>query len=65
MSSTTREQVYRPTPPPAPVSFEEFLAWDDEGARAEWVDGEIILMSPNNEDKDKESGTVPRMNPRQ
>jgi Uma2 family endonuclease len=50
MTSTTKEQVYQPTPPPAPVSFEEFLAWDDEGARAEWVDGEIILMSPSNVD---------------
>ncbi len=32
--------------PPTPVSFEEFLDWYD-GIRAEWVDGEIILMSPN------------------
>jgi Uma2 family endonuclease len=34
--------------PPTPVSFEEFLAWADEDARAEWVDGEIVLMSPSN-----------------
>lgn len=37
----------RAMPPPAPVSFEEFLAWTDEDTRAEWVDGEIILMSPS------------------
>lgn len=37
-----------PPPPPAPVSFEDFLAWVDEDIRAEWVDGEIILMSPIN-----------------
>lgn len=33
--------------PPAPVSFEEFLAWADEDTHAEWVDGEVILMSPS------------------
>lgn len=32
--------------PPAPVSFEEFMAWTDEDTHAEWVDGEIVLMSP-------------------
>jgi Uma2 family endonuclease len=37
----------RGAPPPAPVSFEEFLAWTDEDTRAEWVDGEIVLMSPS------------------
>ena len=34
------------TPPPGPVSFEEFLAWCDEDTHAEWVDGAIIMMSP-------------------
>lgn len=33
-------------PPPGPVTFEEFLAWCDEDTHAEWVDGEIIVMSP-------------------
>lgn len=33
-------------PPPAPVSFEEFLARADE-RRAEWVDGVIVPTSPN------------------
>ena len=32
--------------PPAPVSFEAFLAWADEDTWAEWVDGEILLISP-------------------
>src|SRR2546421_565411 len=40
-----------PTPPvtpapPARMTYEEFLEWDDEDTRAEWVDGEVILMSP-------------------
>jgi Uma2 family endonuclease len=34
------------TPPPGPISFEEFMRWLDEDTRAEWVDGEIIMMSP-------------------
>jgi Uma2 family endonuclease len=29
------------------MTFEEFLEWYDEETRAEWVDGEVILMSPN------------------
>lgn len=33
----------RPRPPR--MSFEEFLAWECEGVRAEWVDGEVRLMS--------------------
>src|SRR5215213_9191555 len=37
-----------PPVPPTPVSFEEFLAWTDEDTHAEWVDGEIVLMSPVN-----------------
>lgn len=39
-----------PTPPvtpapPARMTYEEFLEWAD-GIRAEWVDGEVIVMSP-------------------
>jgi Uma2 family endonuclease len=37
-------------PPPAPVSWDVFLAWLDEGVRAEWVDGEIIEMPPVRDD---------------
>jgi len=40
-----------PTPPVAPMpparmTFEEFLEWADEDTFAEWVDGEVIVMSP-------------------
>jgi Uma2 family endonuclease len=31
---------------PARMSYEEFLARADEDTRAEWVDGEVIVMSP-------------------
>lgn len=34
------------SPPAAPVSWEEFLAWLDKGVRAEWVAGEIVEMPP-------------------
>ncbi|MGE3913494.1 MAG: Uma2 family endonuclease [Chloroflexota bacterium] len=42
-------------PPPAPVSWEAFLAWLDEDTRAEWVDGAIIEMSPASEDHQDDS----------
>jgi Uma2 family endonuclease len=50
MSTTVETPIeYERKPlPPAPVSFEEFLAWTDEDTHAEWVDGEIVLMSPVN-----------------
>jgi Uma2 family endonuclease len=32
--------------PPLRMTFEEFLEWYDEETPAEWVDGEVILMSP-------------------
>ncbi|HQU43811.1 MAG TPA: Uma2 family endonuclease, partial [Pirellulales bacterium] len=28
------------------MTEEEFIAWCDEDTRAEWVDGEVIVMSP-------------------
>lgn len=28
------------------MTEEEFLAWCDDGTRAEWVDGEVVVMSP-------------------
>jgi len=31
------------------MSYEEFLAWADEDTYAEWVDGEVIMMSPAND----------------
>lgn len=32
--------------PPGPVSFEQYLEWLDEDTWAEWVDGEVIMLSP-------------------
>ncbi|MBE3587530.1 MAG: Uma2 family endonuclease [Thermoanaerobacteraceae bacterium] len=32
--------------PAKKISFEEFLAWYDEDIRAEWVDGEVIFLTP-------------------
>lgn len=32
--------------PPRALTYEEFLAWCDEDTRAEWVDGEVVLLSP-------------------
>ena len=34
--------------PPPKMTYEEFLAWHDD-SHAEWVDGEVILMSPPSE----------------
>ena len=34
-----------PVTPPPRMTYEEFLEWAD-GMNAEWVDGEVILMSP-------------------
>lgn len=31
---------------PSKLSYEEFLAWCDEDTWAEWVDGEVIVLSP-------------------
>lgn len=31
---------------PAGLSYEQFLEWADEDVHAEWIDGEIIVMSP-------------------
>jgi Uma2 family endonuclease len=43
-------------PPPVPVCWDDFLAWLDEDRRAEWVDGEIIEMSPASEDHQDDGG---------
>ena len=32
--------------PPARMTFEEFLEWADEDTWAEWVAGEVIILSP-------------------
>ena len=38
----------RKAPPEGRVSWEEFLDWMDDGTRAEWIDGEVIVLSPSN-----------------
>jgi Uma2 family endonuclease len=35
-----------PVPSPLRMTFEQFLEWLDEDQHAEWVDGEVVLMSP-------------------
>jgi len=35
-------------PSPIRMTFEEFLTWGPESGRAEWVDGEVELVSPSN-----------------
>lgn len=34
-------------PPRGKMTYEEFLAWADEDTNAEWVDGEIVPVSPS------------------
>lgn len=50
MSSNTIEatetQPSREHLQPLRMTFEEFLAWDGEATMAEWVDGEVFVMSP-------------------
>ena len=36
------------SPPEGKLSEEQFLAWCDEDVKAEWVDGQVIMMSPAN-----------------
>jgi Uma2 family endonuclease len=38
-------QVTRLTPP-AKMTYEDFLEWCDEDTWAEWVEGEIVMLSP-------------------
>lgn len=37
---------FAPPPPSKRMTEEEFLAWCHEEMRAEWVDGEVIIISP-------------------
>lgn len=32
--------------PPAKMTYEEFLDWLDDNTHAEWIDGEVVFMSP-------------------
>lgn len=52
----------QPPLPPIPISFEDFLTWAmRHDVRAEWVDGEIILMSPNSLEHQDVGGFLHRL----
>lgn len=36
-------------PPDRKLTYEEFLAWCDDDTWAEWVDGEVVMLSPTSE----------------
>lgn len=38
--------------PPGKITYEEFLDWADEDTFAEWVDGEVVWMSPITQEHD-------------
>ena len=45
--TTPRElDTFTRQPPAGRISFEQFLEWCDEDTLAEWVGGEVQLMSP-------------------
>jgi Uma2 family endonuclease len=44
--------------PTVPISFEEFLDWCDEDTRAEWVNGRVVLMSPDSDPHDRLLGFI-------
>lgn len=43
-----QQQVIEATrqPPAGKMTYEEFLDWADEDTLAEWVDGEVVMVSP-------------------
>ena len=51
------------TPKQAPLrmTWEEFLAWGDEDTRAEWVDGEVIILSPTSRKHQKQGHFLLRL----
>ena len=46
------EQLQGRPVPGVRMTEDEFLHWCDEDLRAEWIDGEIIMMSPVNDEHD-------------
>lgn len=44
--TTSLSQADRRTAPATKLTFEEFLAWADENTCAEWLDGDVVVMSP-------------------
>jgi Uma2 family endonuclease len=49
MTADTERPVASREPPAMRLSYEEFLEWCDEDTLAEWVDGEVRLVSPASE----------------
>jgi Uma2 family endonuclease len=49
MSTETRAITPGREPPPGRLTYEEFLDWCDEDTWAEWVDGEVQMVSPASE----------------
>jgi Uma2 family endonuclease len=50
MAQETRTESFETasrTPPAGKMTYEEFLAWADEDTRAEWVNGEVVILSPS------------------
>lgn len=45
----TKEQVAleKPVTTGTPMTWDEFFAWMDEDTLAEWVDGKVVMKSPN------------------
>jgi Uma2 family endonuclease len=52
----TDPEIEKATSPPAKISYEEFLAQSDEDTYAEWVDGEVIEMSPASDKHQETAG---------
>lgn len=46
---------------PPKMTYEEFLDWADEDTHAEWVDGEVIFMSPVSDAHQEVSGFLLRV----
>lgn len=47
MSQTAQEDLRLGRPlPPGKLTYEEFLDWAPDGLHAEWVDGEVVFMTP-------------------
>jgi Uma2 family endonuclease len=53
--------VVSPKPSPLRMTWEEFLAWGGEDTRAEWVDGEVIILSPTNRKHQKRGRFIDRL----
>ncbi len=52
------DMVLGRTPPPRRMTFEEYLASGDEPMMSEWVDGEVIFMSPTSAKHQRISGLL-------